>query len=125
MERRDARRPLRWIGSARKDLLALPDEARSEIGFALHLAQVGSRHVHAKPLKGFGGSGVREVIQDHDGDTFRAVYAVRFADVVYVLHVFQKKSTQGIATSKHDLALIRARLRRAEEDHEQIHRDHA
>ena len=86
---------------------------RREIGFALYFAQMGDKHDSAKPLKGFGGAGVLEVVEDHAGDTYRAVYTVRLAGTVYVLHAFQKKSKKGIATPRHDLDLIRERLRQA------------
>lgn len=85
------------------------------MGRALMVAQEGGKDLHAKPLKGFGGAGVLEMVDDHDGDTYRAIYTVRFADVVYVLHAFQKKSRRGIATPKQDLDLIRRRLRAAGE----------
>lgn len=88
-----------------------------DIGRALRYAQLGGRHEHAKPLKGFGGAGVLEVVEDHDGRTYRAAYTVRLAGRIYVLHVFEKKSKKGIATPKHDLDLIRARLKQAEEIH--------
>jgi len=87
-----------------------------EIGFALRQAQDGGKHPDAKPLKGFGGASVLEIVEDHDGDTYRAVYTVRFADAVYVLHVFQKKSKK-IATPKHEMDLIPARLKEAERLH--------
>lgn len=87
------------------------------IGVVLRTAQFGRKHESAKPLKGFKGAGVLEVVEDHDGNTYRAVYTVRFSDNVYVLHVFQKKSKKGIQTPKHVVELIRARLRRAERDH--------
>ena len=83
-------------------------------GFALHLAQMGKKHDQAKPLKGFGGASVLEVVEDHMGDTYRAVYTVKIADKVYVLHCFQKKSTKGIETPKHEMDLIRERLRAAQ-----------
>lgn len=86
-------------------------EVQDTFGYALHLAQVGCRHRQAKPLKGFGGAGVLEVVEDHDGDTYRAVYTVRHVTAVYVLHCFQKKSTTGIATPKPDMELIQARLK--------------
>jgi len=104
-------RPLRWVGSAKKDLGAMPDDVQDTFGYALHLAQAGSKHSQAKPLKGFGGAGVLEVVEDHQGDTYRAVYTVRYAAAVYVLHCFQKKSTHGIATPKPDMDLIEARLK--------------
>ncbi|MCY0852643.1 type II toxin-antitoxin system RelE/ParE family toxin [Cupriavidus sp. D39] len=102
---------LRWVGSAKKDLGAMPKDVQDTFGYALHLAQVGSKHSQAKPLKGFGGAGVLEVVEDHQGGTYRAVYTVRYAGAVYVLHCFQKKSTSGIATPKPDMDLIEARLK--------------
>ncbi len=104
-------RNLRWVGSAKKDLRAMPADVQDTFGYALHLAQAGDRHSQAKPLKGFGGAGVLEVVEDHQGDTYRAVYTVRYVSAVYVLHCFQKKSTNGIATPKPDLDLIQARLK--------------
>lgn len=101
---------LRWAGSSLDDLLEFPAPVRREIGYALYVAQQGGRHPAAKPLKGFGSAGVVEVVEDHAGDTYRAVYTVRFDDAVYVLHAFQKKSTRGIATPKREIDLIRARL---------------
>jgi phage-related protein len=89
------------------------------VGYSLFAAQQGEKHADAKILKGFGDAGVLEVIARHDGDTFRAVYTVRLADVVYVLHVFQKKSKRGNATPRKDLDLIRKRLKLAEEEHKQ------
>lgn len=108
-------KPLEWIGSSLKDLRAFPEEVREAMGFALYLAQIGDKHVSAKPLKGFTGAGVLEVVEDHDGDTFRAVYTVRFASMVYVLHAFQKKSKTGIRTPKAEIDLVRKRLKVAEE----------
>lgn len=107
-------KPLLWVGSSKKDLLAMPDDVVDVFGFALHLAQTGKKHDQAKPLKGFGGAGVLEVVEDHQGDTFRAVYTVKIADAVYVLHCFQKKSKQGIETPKHEMDLIRGRLKAAQ-----------
>lgn len=104
-----------WIGSSYRDLCVLPEEVRRCFGFALYLAQSGGKHPDAKPLSGFHGAGVLEVVEDHDGDTYRAVYTVRFADIVYVLHVFQKKSKRGIATPAKDVELIKTRLKIAEE----------
>jgi phage-related protein len=109
--------PLVWVGPSLSDLRALPDPVQDAVGYALFVAQSGSKHPSAKPLKGFGGAGVLEVIEDHDGSTYRAVYTVRFTDAVYVLHVFQKKSKRGGATPKHEMALIRARLKEAEALH--------
>ena len=105
---------LLWLGSAKKDLKAMPDDVQDTFGYALHQAQAGKRHGQAKPLKGFGSAGVLEVVEDSGGVTFRAVYTVKFGDAVYVLHCFQKKSTHGIATPKPDMDLIRERLKAAE-----------
>jgi phage-related protein len=110
----DGLKPLQWVGSSKKDLLAMPDDVIDVFGFALHLAQMGKKHDQAKPLKGFGGASVLEVVEDHMGDTYRAVYTVKIADKVYVLHCFQKKSTKGIETPKHEMDLIRERLRAAQ-----------
>ncbi len=110
-------KPVVWIGSARADLSAFPEEVKDSIGFALYVAQQGGKHVNAKPLRGFGGAGVLEIVEDHGGDTYRAVYTVRLAGRVYVLHTFQKKSKSGIATPKAEVNLIRSRLKRAEEEH--------
>ena len=92
----------------------MPDDVIDVFGFALHLAQMGKKHDQAKPLKGFGGASVLEVVEDHMGDTYRAVFTVKIADKVYVLHCFQKKSTKGIETPKHEMDLIRERLRAAQ-----------
>lgn len=110
-------RPLHWVGSAKRDFLAFPDPVKSEMGYALGLAQLGGRHPHAKPWKGEG-AGVFEVVESHVGDTFRAVYTVRFEGVIYVLHAFQKKSPSGKRTAATDVELIGERLRRAREDYE-------
>jgi phage-related protein len=112
-------KPVRWIGSSREDVRAFPETVRLNVGGALWDAQLGRKAPWAKPLRGFGGASVLEVVEDYDGDTYRAVYTVRFPGVVYVLHVFQKKSTSGIATPRHEIALIEQRLRRAKEDYEQ------
>ena len=104
-------KPLEWIGSSKKDLLALPEEVVDVFGYALHLAQTGKKHSQAKPLHGFGSAGVLEVVEDLRGDTYRAVYTVRFTVRVFVLHVFQKKSKSGVATPKPDVNLIRNRLK--------------
>ena len=112
-------KPVRWIGSSRDDVRAFPEEVRLRVGGALWEAQLGRKAGWAKPLKGFGGAGVLEVADDFDGDTFRAAYTVRFAGMVYVLHAFQKKSKSGIATPRHEIALIELRLKRAKEDYEQ------
>lgn len=92
----------------------MPDGVQDTFGFALHLAQIGKKHEQAKPLKGFGSAGVLEVVEDTDGNTYRAVYTVKFGNAVYVLHCFQKKATRGIATPKPDLDVIRERLKAAQ-----------
>lgn len=107
-------KPALWIGSSRDDLRVFPDEVRRVMGFAINDAQNGDEHPRAKALKGFGGRSVLEVIDDEDGNTYRAVYTVRFAGVVYVLHAFQKKSRKGIETPKRDIEIIRMRLKLAE-----------
>jgi len=109
-------KPLAWIGSSLKDYRAFPEPVKDDMGYALYLAQRGGRHESAKPLKGFGGAGVLELVENHDGDTYRAVYTVRFANAVYVLHAFQKKAKRGRETSKSDMDMVRRRLRVAEED---------
>jgi phage-related protein len=110
-------KPLRWVASSKKDLLAFPDDVRREVGYALYFAQAGDKHPAAKPLKGFHGAGVLEVVEDHKGNTYRAVYTIKFAEAVYVLHAFQKKSKKGIATPRHEIELIKDRLRLVEADY--------
>ena len=107
-------KPLIWVGGCKKDLLAMPDEVQDLFGFALHEAQSGKKHEKAKPLKGFGSAGVLEVVEDWRGDTYRAVYTVKFEANIYVLHCFQKKSTHGVATPKLELDKIHSRLKAAE-----------
>ena|ERR1039458_6887497 len=104
-----------WVGPTRKALKGFPRAVQRAIGVALYAVQCGETPPDARPLKGFGGAGVLELIEDHRGDTYRAVYTIRFASRVYVLHVFQKKSKRGIATPQHDMELIRARLKWAEQ----------
>ncbi|MFT3813288.1 MAG: type II toxin-antitoxin system RelE/ParE family toxin [Acidovorax sp.] len=104
-------RPLLWIGSSKKDLLDLPGPVRRFFGHALDFAQRGEQHLAAKVLKGFGGAGVLEVVEDDADGTYRAVYTVRFREAVFVLHVFQKKSKRGIATPQADMEVIRQRLK--------------
>jgi phage-related protein len=112
-------KPVRWVGSSKKDLSDFPEEVRRRVGGALWDAQLGLKAPYAKPLKGFGDAGVLEIVDDFDGDTYRAVYTVRFARVIYVLHAFQKKSKHGVATPKAELDLIELRLKRAREDYKQ------
>ena len=107
-----------WISSSRDDLRKFPEDVQQMMGFALYQAQLGKKHPDAKPLKGFKGSSVLEIVEDFDGDTYRAVYTVKFEEIVYVLHAFQKKSKRGIATPKQDIDLIEARLKRAKEHYE-------
>ena len=111
-------KPLQWIGRSLEDLRDFPRDVQHDIGIALTVAQFGGKHPSAKPLRGFGGAQVLEVVEDFDGDTYRAVYTVRFADVLYVLHCFQKKSTRGIKTTQRDIDLIKARLRVAQEEYD-------
>ncbi|RWZ84312.1 MAG: addiction module toxin RelE [Hydrotalea sp. AMD] len=106
---------LQWIGSSREDLKEFPDDVLEEIGYALYLAQCGEKSPNAKPMKGFLGAGVLEVVENFNTDTYRAIYTVRFKGTVYVLHAFQKKSKSGIATPKKDIELIHKRLKTAEE----------
>jgi len=110
-------RPLDWVGSSKKDFLGFPARVKDEMGNALGLAQFGGTHPSAKPWKGQG-SGVFEIVEAHDGDTYRAVYAVRFKEVVYVLHAFQKKSPKGIKTAQVDVDLVARRLKIAQQDYE-------
>ena len=107
-------RPLEWIGSSYKDLMALPAAVRRFFGYALSLAQAGDQHDAAKVLTGFGSAGVLEVVEHDRSGTYRAVYTVKFKEAVCVLHCFQKKSKRGIATPKEDRAIIHARLKVAE-----------
>ena len=117
MEAGKGLKPLFWIGSTRNDLKAFPRDVRQVLGFALYMAQGGSKHPDAKPLKGFGGAGVLEIVENSGGGAFRAVYTVKLKAAVYALHAFQKKSKKGTATPRHELSLIRERLERAREHH--------
>jgi phage-related protein len=115
-------KPAEFVGTAEDDLAAFPNDVKSVLGFAIFQAQIGGRHKRAKPLKGhkeFKGASVLEVVDDFDGDTYRAVYAVRFAGVVYVLHAFQKKSKSGIETPKSEIDIVKARLARAKKHYEE------
>ena len=111
-------KPLFWVGSSLKDIRRFPSEVQRSVGFALSAAQYGGKHPSAKPWKGEG-PGILEVVKDHDGDTYRALYTVRFANAVYVLHTFQKKSPHGIATRKSDVGLAKERLKLAQRDYEE------
>ena len=112
-----AERPVVWVGSSRRDLREFPRAVRRDVGRALYAAQEGESDPATKPLRGFGGGSVAEIIAHHRGDTWRTVYTVRFAEGIYVLHAFQKKSKSGIATSKRDMDMIRQRLAEAERMH--------
>jgi phage-related protein len=109
-------KPVQWIGSSKRDYLAFPDPVKDEMGYALGVAQLGGKHPKAKPWKGEG-AGVFELVESFDGNAYRAVYTVRFSDVVYVLHAFQKKSPSGIRTAQTDIDLVAARLKQAQADH--------
>jgi phage-related protein len=113
------RKPLIWMGRSRKDIGEFPDQVKGSLGHGLDLAQSGEKYENAKPLKGFKGAGVLELVEDFSGDTYRAVYTVKFAQLVYVLHVFQKKSKSGIATPKTDIDLIESRLKLAQEHYQE------
>jgi phage-related protein len=108
-----------WVGASQRDFREFPDEVKSVMGYALFVAQSGGRHRKVKTLKGYSGGGVVEIVDDHDGDTFRTIYTLRYASAVYVLHAFQKKSKRGIATPQTDLRLIDQRLRDAQKLHEE------
>src|ERR1700736_4820652 len=116
--------PVRWVGSSLKDLKSFPSEVKAEVGHALYAAQKGDTDPAAKPLKGFGGVSVIEIVAPFDGNTWRAVYTVRFRGFVYVLHTFQKKSKSGIATPKKDIDLIYQRLAAAERDYKERQNEH-
>lgn len=119
---------LEWVGGSKKDLLRFPEEVRHEIGFVLHMAQIGETHESAKLFKGHG-SGVYEIVIDFDRNAYRAIYIVSLGDVIYVLHAFQKKSKTGIKTPQEDLVVIderlkylRAQLKIQRKNHEQLQR---
>jgi phage-related protein len=115
MREESSLRPVVWIGSSLEDLRDFPPSVQDHIGYALFVAQDGGKHPDAKVLSGFGGAGVLEIVANHQGDTFRGVYTVRFAGTVYVLHTFQKKSKSGRETPRGDIEMIMQRLREAEE----------
>ena len=110
-------KPVRWVGSSRRDLKTFPKAVRRHVGQALYAAQYGEEYPTVKALKGFGGRSVLEIVADHQSDAWRTVYTVRFGDALYVLHAFQKKSKKGITTPQKDMDLIRQRLATAEQDH--------
>ena len=119
MDRATRLGPVTWVGSSRHDLASFPQPVRRDMGQALYVAQRGDTDPAAKPLKGFGGARVMEIVDRHDTNTYRAVYTVQFAEAIYVLHAFQKKSTRGTATPARDIDLIRRRLA----DAERLHRE--
>jgi len=104
---------IEWVGTSLIDLRAFPDQVKDQVGFALHLAQIGKKHDSAKPFRGL--SGVFEIVSDHHSDTYRAVYAVKLGDKIYVLHAFQKKAKKGIKTPKLEVDIIKDRFKRAKE----------
>jgi len=118
-------KPTYWIGSSKDDVSEFPTEVKKEIGFALFSAQHGETPLNSVPLAGFRGSKVPEVIVDYDGDTYRAVYTVKFKDALYVLHAFKKKSHKGISTPKHEINLIKSRLKVAEDDYKMRQKEKA
>jgi phage-related protein len=116
MIERSARRPLFWEGSAKRDFKQFPTAVQKDMGVALFVVQLGGTPPSAKPWKGLG-PGVYELVEDHRGDTYRAVYTVRIANGIYVLHAFQKKSKSGIKTPKPDVQVIEQRLKAVLERH--------
>jgi phage-related protein len=110
-------RPVFWVGSSKSDFLGFAEPVRRKMGYALGVAQRGGKHPRAKPWKGEG-PGVFEIVEDWDGDAFRAIYTVRFEEAVYVLHAFQKKSPSGVRTAGRDIDLVRARMRRVQAERE-------
>ena len=115
MDNEPSLKPVIWVGSSRKDLRTFPEPVQDHMGYALYVAQRGGKHRDTKTLVGFGGAGVLEIVKDFRGDTFRAVYTLRYAGAVYVLHAFQKKSKTGRQTPHRDMELVKQRLREAEE----------
>jgi phage-related protein len=112
---------IHFVGTSDKDLRALPKGARAVFGYAILLAEMGEKHPDAKPLTGFGGAGVLEVVEDLDGDAYRAVYTVKFGDIVYVLHAFKKKSKVGAKTPPRDMEMIVKRFKEAEKHYNKTH----
>ena len=110
-------KPIVWVGTCKDDLAGFPEEVRDGTGYALFVAQRGGKHPAARPLRGFTGASVLEIVENHDGDTYRAVCTDRIAGRIYALHAFQKKARSGIKTPKAEIDLIRARLARAEQEH--------
>jgi phage-related protein len=119
MDDGQATRPITWLGSSRTDLKRFPQQVRRDMGNALYAAQRGEVDPAAKPLRGFGGVRVMEIVDRHDTNTYRAVYTAQFDEAIYVLHAFQKKSKRGIATPAREIELVRRRLADAERLHRQ------
>jgi len=117
-------KPVRWVGTSLQDLRTFPDPVKRDVGQALFTAQQGRTDPAAKPLRGFGGASVLEIVTRHEGNTWRTVYTVRFQDAIYVLHAFQKKSTRGISTPAREINLVRKRLAEAERDHRERQQKH-
>ena len=113
-----ASRDIIWVSSSLEDLRRFREPVQKVMGFAIFQAQRGGKHLQAKPLKGFGGAGVLEIVDDFDGNAYRTVYTVRFSDAVYVLHAFRKRSKKGIETPKRDMDIVRSRLRMVGESHQ-------
>ena len=112
-------KPLLWNRHAKSSFDTFPKPVKQDMGYALYLAQLGQKHKRTKPLKGFGGAGVLEVVEQYEGNAYRTVYTLRFEEAVFVLHAFQKKSKRGIETPKQELDLIKRRLKTAEDDYQQ------
>lgn len=110
---------LAWIASSKKDLMAFPVDVRREMGHSLYIAQKGGRDKDAKPLKGFVGATVLEIVKSDRDGTYRTMYTVQFEEVVYVLHAFQKKSKKGIKTTKQDVEMLKQRLKLAKISHKE------
>ena len=114
-------KPLEWVGNSKEELTRFPGAVRRECGYALYLAQLGMRALGVKPLKGFGGASVLEIVSPHHGDAYRAVYTVAFPKAVFVLHAFQKKSKKGSVTPRREVELIRRRLAVAAQAYRKLH----
>jgi phage-related protein len=113
-------KPVMWLGDSRRKIKTFPEDVQNDMGAALFWAQLGAKHPDAKPLQGFGGAGVLEIVESDDGSTYRAVYTVKFEGRIYVLHCFQKKSKKEDKTPQHDVNLIRERLKQAEKIHREV-----
>lgn len=113
-------KPLHWVGSSKRDFLEFPHKVKDDMGNALGIAQFGGTAPAARPWKGLG-PGVLEIVESHEGNAYRALYTVRFREVVYVLHAFQKKSPSGIRTARRDVELVAQRLKVARGDYEEHH----